>query len=118
MSNERHGVLESSKIFLKEATKHQPYPYLIMLRTNIWIECRYNREGYLFDYLQQALDEIPWKEAYVVLGDSNVGVGKRVSHPKTKLMAVGRKLINEDRIPLIIGDEEIASVNDFPYLGS
>ena len=44
--------------------------------------------------------------------------GLTLSIPKTKVMAVGREVTSEDRTPLKLGEEEIQSVNEFPYLGS
>ena len=40
------------------------------------------------------------------------------AHSKTKVMAVVREVIAEDRTPLSVGEEEVESVNEFPYLGS
>ena len=44
--------------------------------------------------------------------------GLTLSIPKTKVMAVGREVMADDRAPLNIGGEEIEAVNEFPYLGS
>ena len=41
-----------------------------------------------------------------------------LSIQKTKVMAVGREVTAEDRTPLSVGEEEIESVNEFPYHGS
>ena len=41
-----------------------------------------------------------------------------LSIPKTKAMAVGREVTSNDRTPLSIGDDEIETVNEFPYLDS
>ena len=46
------------------------------------------------------------------------GFGLTLSIPKTKVMAVGREVTAEDRTPLNVGEEEIVSVNEFPYHGS
>ena len=40
--------------------------------------------------------------------------GLTLSIPKTKVMAVGREVTTEDRMPLIVGGEEIESVTEFP----
>ena len=44
--------------------------------------------------------------------------GLTLSIPKTKVMAVGRKVMDEGRTPLNVGGEEIEAVNEFPYFGS
>lgn len=44
--------------------------------------------------------------------------GLTPSIPKTKVMAVGREVTDEDRAPLRVGTEEIEAVSEFPYLGS
>ena len=45
--------------------------------------------------------------------------GLTVSIPKTKIMAVGREVTEEDRTPLHLDDTNVVhSVSEFPYLGS
>ena len=44
--------------------------------------------------------------------------GLSLSIPKTKVMAVGRLVTEEDKQPLAVGDAEIESVKVFQYLGS
>ena len=44
--------------------------------------------------------------------------GLTPSIPKMKDMAVGREVTAEDRTSQSVGEEEIKSVNEFPYLGS
>ena len=44
--------------------------------------------------------------------------GLTLNMTKMKVMAVGREVTAEDRISLSVGEEEIESVNEFPYLGS
>ena len=44
--------------------------------------------------------------------------GLDVSFPKTKVMAAGREVTEEDQEPLRVGSETIESVKEFPYLGS
>ena len=44
--------------------------------------------------------------------------GLTLSIPKTKVMAVEREVMADDRAPLNIGGEEIKAVNEFPHLGS
>ena len=52
---------------------------------------------------------------YMVVGKD---FGLSLSIPKTKVMAVGKKVMTEDRIPLKVGGEETEAVSEFPYLGS
>ena len=44
--------------------------------------------------------------------------GLTLSIPNTKIMAVEREVMAEDRTPLSVGGEEIKAVSEFPYLGS
>ena len=44
--------------------------------------------------------------------------GLNVSFTKTKVMAAGRAITEEDESPLSIGPETIENVKEFPYLGS
>ena len=44
--------------------------------------------------------------------------GLTLSIPKTKVMAVEREVMADDRAPINIGGEEIEAVNEFPHLGS
>ena len=44
--------------------------------------------------------------------------GLWVNVSKTKLMVTGRKATADDRAPILVGNDRIASVTEFPYLGS
>lgn len=50
--------------------------------------------------------------------DVAVDFGLLVSIPKTKLMASGREATADDRAPILVGDDQIESVTESPYLGS
>lgn len=58
-------------------------------------------EGALYTYINIAVD-----------------FGLLVSIPKMKLMASGREAIADDRAPILVGDDQIESVTEFPYLRS
>ena len=49
---------------------------------------------------------------------NNTTFGLRLSTSKTKFMAAGREVKDEDRTPIEIENSEIECVKEFPYLGS
>ena len=76
-------------------------------------ECQFADDAALLATTKRGA-ELAATEYMRVAGD----FGLSLSIPKTKVMAVGRLVTEEDKQPLAVGDAEIESVKVFQYLGS
>ena len=76
-------------------------------------ECQFADDAALLATTKRGA-ELAATEYMRVAGD----FGLSLSIPKTKVMAVGRLVTEEDKQPLDVGDAEIESIEVFQYLGS
>ena len=61
-----------------------------------------------------------WQPLALVLSHIDVAgaLGLSINLQKTKLMVVGHNIMDEEKMPLLIGDSPIGYVDAFTYLGS
>ena len=76
-------------------------------------ECQFADDAALLTTSKRGAEQVTNEYMHVA---KNFGL--TLSIVKTKVMAVGREVTSEDRTPMKLGEEEIQSVNEFPYLGS
>ena len=108
--NERVRDLEGVGVYLRY--KYDKKLFRRYVKNTCEMECQFADDAALLATTKSGA-ELATIEYVRVTGD----FGLTLSIPKTKVMAVGRIVTEEDKQPLNLGDNEIESVDVFQYLG-